>query len=62
MMSDHISHVLNASEEDINQLLSQCFDIETLYLFTNKDTDNENKQLFFNLLKVVESDLSFTIL
>lgn len=52
-MSDHISHILGSSEEEISQLLSQVFDVETLYLFTSKETDVENKQLFFNLLKVM---------
>jgi len=52
-LSDHVSHLLNASEEELNQLLSLVVDVENLFVCVNKEEDPDNKQVYFCLFKLL---------
>lgn len=53
-LSEHVSHLLNASSEEVNQLLSLVVDVENLFVCVNKEEDPDNKQVYFCLFKVTE--------
>ena len=51
-LSDHVSHLLNIGEAELNQLLSLVGDVENLFICVNKEEDPDNKQVYFCLFKV----------
>jgi histone acetyltransferase len=51
-LSDHVSHLVNVSEEELNDLLSVVVDVENLFVCVNKEEDPDNKQVYFCLFKV----------
>ena len=51
-LSDHVSHLLNTSNEEINQLLGLVVDVESLFVCVNREEDPDNKQVYFCLFKV----------
>ncbi|EFX74096.1 hypothetical protein DAPPUDRAFT_307456 [Daphnia pulex] len=52
-LSDHVSHLINSSNEELNQLLSLVVDIENLFVCVNKEEDPDNKQVYFCLFKLL---------
>jgi histone acetyltransferase len=51
-LSDHVSHLVNVSEDELNDLLSVVVDVENLFVCVNKEEDPDNKQVYFCLFKV----------
>lgn len=51
-LSEHVSHLLNSSNDEVNQLLGLVVDIESLFVCVNKEEDADNKQVYFCLFKV----------
>ena len=56
-LSEHVSHLTNSSNDEVNQLLSLVVDIESLFVCVNKEEDPDNKQVYFCLFKVNKCSL-----
>ena len=54
-VADHVSHLENVSEEEINRLLGMVVDVENLFMSVHKEEDTDTKQVYFYLFKVIES-------
>ena len=52
-MSDHVSHLNNESDDDINYMLSMVVDVENLFMCVQKEVDADNKQVYFYLFKLL---------
>lgn len=50
--ADHVSHLENVSEEEINRLLGMVVDVENLFMSVHKEEDTDTKQVYFYLFKV----------
>ena len=53
-VADHVSHLENVSEEEINRLLGMVVDVENLFMSVHKEEDTDTKQVYFYLFKVTE--------
>ncbi|KAF7239744.1 Histone acetyltransferase KAT2A [Varanus komodoensis] len=51
-LADHVSHLENVSEEEINRLLGMVVDVENLFMSVHKEEDTDTKQVYFYLFKV----------
>lgn len=51
-LGDHVTHLENVSEEEINRLLGIVLDVEYLYTCVHKEEDADTKQVYFSLFKV----------
>lgn len=49
---DHVTHLENVSEEEMNRLLGIVLDVEYLYTCVHKEEDADTKQVYFSLFKV----------
>lgn len=49
---DHVTHLENVSEEEMNRLLGIVLDVEYLYTCVHKEEDPDTKQVYFSLFKV----------
>lgn len=56
-VSDHVSHLDNETEEEVNYLLSMVVDVENLFMCVHKETDNDNKQVYFYLFKLLRKSI-----
>lgn len=56
-VSDHVSHLDNETEDDINYLLSMVVDVENLFMCVHKETDSDNKQVYFYLFKLLRESI-----
>uniref|UniRef100_A0A8C4IZ69 Histone acetyltransferase n=1 Tax=Dromaius novaehollandiae TaxID=8790 RepID=A0A8C4IZ69_DRONO len=52
-LADHVSHLENVSEEEINRLLGMVVDVENLFMSVHKEEDTDTKQVYFYLFKGV---------
>uniref|UniRef100_A0A8C1SDN4 histone acetyltransferase n=1 Tax=Cyprinus carpio TaxID=7962 RepID=A0A8C1SDN4_CYPCA len=52
-ISEHVSHLENVSEEEINRLLGMVVDVENLFMSVHKEEDTDTKQVYFYLFKGV---------
>lgn len=52
LAADHVSHLENVSEEEINRLLGMVVDVENLFMSVHKEEDTDTKQVYFYLFKV----------
>lgn len=52
LTADHVSHLENVSEEEINRLLGMVVDVENLFMSVHKEEDTDTKQVYFYLFKV----------
>lgn len=52
MTADHVSHLENVSEDEINRLLGMVVDVENLFMSVHKEEDTDTKQVYFYLFKV----------
>lgn len=50
--ADHVSHLENVSEEEMNRLLGMVVDVENLFMSVHKEEDTDTKQVYFYLFKV----------
>lgn len=50
---DHVTHLENVSEEEMNRLLGIVLDVEYLYTCVHKEEDADTKQVYFSLFKVI---------
>lgn len=50
---DHVTHLENVSEEEMNRLLGIVLDVEYLYTCIHKEEDADTKQVYFSLFKVI---------
>lgn len=62
LTADHVSHLENVSEDEINRLLGMVVDVENLFMSVHKEEDTDTKQVYFYLFKVCKSlsHVSFT--
>lgn len=51
-LAEHVSHLENVSEEEINRLLGMVVDVENLFMSVHKEEDTDTKQVYFYLFKV----------
>ncbi|NWX23687.1 KAT2A acetyltransferase, partial [Aegotheles bennettii] len=51
--ADHVSHLENVSEEEINRLLGMVVDVENLFMSVHKEEDTDTKQVYFYLFKLL---------
>lgn len=52
LQGDHVTHLENVSEEEMNRLLGIVLDVEYLYTCVHKEEDADTKQVYFSLFKV----------
>lgn len=52
LSADHVSHLENVSEDEINRLLGMVVDVENLFMSVHKEEDTDTKQVYFYLFKV----------
>uniref|UniRef100_A0A669EVN7 histone acetyltransferase n=1 Tax=Oreochromis niloticus TaxID=8128 RepID=A0A669EVN7_ORENI len=50
-LGDHVTHLENVSEEEMNRLLGIVLDVEYLYTCIHKEEDADTKQVYFSLFK-----------
>jgi len=60
-MNAHISHLQNLPEEEINYLLSMVVDVENLFMCVQRETDMDNKQVYFYLFKLLRKSILQTV-
>lgn len=52
LSADHVSHLENVSEDEINRLLGMVVDVENLFMSVHKEENTDTKQVYFYLFKV----------
>ncbi|XP_051948997.1 histone acetyltransferase KAT2B-like [Xyrauchen texanus] len=52
-LGDHVTHLENVSEEEMNRLLGIVLDVEYLYTCVHKEEDPDTKQVYFYLFKLL---------
>ncbi|XP_059812445.1 histone acetyltransferase KAT2A isoform X1 [Hemitrygon akajei] len=52
-LADHVSHLDNVSEDEINRLLGMVVDVENLFMSVHQEEDTDTKQVYFYLFKLV---------
>uniref|UniRef100_A0AAY5EXC0 Histone acetyltransferase n=1 Tax=Electrophorus electricus TaxID=8005 RepID=A0AAY5EXC0_ELEEL len=52
-LAEHVSHLENVSEDEINRLLGMVVDVENLFMSVHKEEDTDTKQVYFYLFKGV---------
>ncbi|MBN3316342.1 KAT2B acetyltransferase, partial [Atractosteus spatula] len=53
LLADHVSHLENVSEEEMNRLLGIALDVEYLFTCVHKEEDADTKQVYFSLFKLL---------
>uniref|UniRef100_A0A6Q2XFI4 histone acetyltransferase n=1 Tax=Esox lucius TaxID=8010 RepID=A0A6Q2XFI4_ESOLU len=53
LSGDHVTHLENVSEEEMNRLLGIVLDVEYLYTCVHKEEDADTKQVYFSLFKLL---------
>ncbi|MBN3298658.1 KAT2B acetyltransferase, partial [Amia calva] len=53
LLADHVSHLENISEEEMNRLLGVALDVEYLFTCVHKEEDADTKQVYFSLFKLL---------
>lgn len=56
-VANHVSHLENVSEDEINRLLGMVVDVENLFMSVHKEEDTDTKQVYFYLFKVTKQYL-----
>ncbi|XP_069769371.1 histone acetyltransferase KAT2B-like isoform X2 [Narcine bancroftii] len=52
-LADHVSHLENVSEEEMNRLLGIVLDVEYLFTCVHREEDADTKQVYFYLFKLL---------
>ncbi|KAL0992774.1 hypothetical protein UPYG_G00098220 [Umbra pygmaea] len=52
-LADHVSHLENVSEDEMNRLLGMVVDVENLFMSVHKEEDTDTKQVYFYLFKLL---------
>ena len=52
LSGDHVTHLEDVSEDEMNRLLGIVLDVEYLYTCVHKEEDADTKQVYFSLFKV----------
>uniref|UniRef100_A0A669F0V6 Histone acetyltransferase n=1 Tax=Oreochromis niloticus TaxID=8128 RepID=A0A669F0V6_ORENI len=52
-LANHVSHLENVSEDEINRLLGMVVDVENLFMSVHKEEDTDTKQVYFYLFKLL---------
>uniref|UniRef100_A0A669EK45 histone acetyltransferase n=1 Tax=Oreochromis niloticus TaxID=8128 RepID=A0A669EK45_ORENI len=58
-LGDHVTHLENVSEEEMNRLLGIVLDVEYLYTCIHKEEDADTKQVYFSLFKGVNNFVQY---
>ncbi|TNM92739.1 hypothetical protein fugu_018141 [Takifugu bimaculatus] len=58
-LGDHVTHLENISEEEMNRLLGIVLDVEYLYTCVHKEEDADTKQVYFSLFKGVNNFVQY---
>ncbi|RXN26504.1 histone acetyltransferase KAT2B-like protein [Labeo rohita] len=58
-LGDHVTHLENVSEEEMNRLLGIVLDVEYLYTCVHKEEDPDTKQVYFSLFKGVNNFVQY---
>ncbi|XP_023200346.1 histone acetyltransferase KAT2B isoform X3 [Xiphophorus maculatus] len=56
-LGDHVTHLENVSEEEMNRLLGVVLDVEYLYTCVHKEEDADTKQVYFSLFKLLRKSI-----
>ncbi|KAI1902474.1 hypothetical protein AGOR_G00045140 [Albula goreensis] len=52
-LADHVTHLENVSEDEVNRLLGIALDVDYLYTCVHKEEDADTKQVYFSLFKLL---------
>ncbi|XP_057293322.1 histone acetyltransferase KAT2A-like [Hydractinia symbiolongicarpus] len=52
-IDNHVSHLTDESDDEVNYLLSMVVDVENLFMCVHKEPDADNKQVYFYLFKLL---------
>ena len=52
-LSSHVSHLSNAAEDELDRLLGIVVDVENLFMCVHKEEDQDTKQVYFYLFKLL---------
>jgi len=52
-LGDHVSHLDNVGEEELDRLLGIVVDVENLFMCVHKEEDSDTKQVYFYLFKLL---------
>ncbi|KAG1653006.1 Histone acetyltransferase KAT2A [Nymphon striatum] len=56
-LGDHVSHLDDADEKELDTLLGIVVDIENLFLCVSKEEDNDTKQVYFHLFRLLRKSI-----
>ncbi|XP_068603380.1 histone acetyltransferase KAT2B [Brachionichthys hirsutus] len=56
-LGDHVTHLENVSEDEMNRLLGIVLDVEYLYTCVHKEEDADTKQVYFSLFKLLRKSI-----
>lgn len=56
-LSDHISHLENVEEDQLNRLLAIVVDLESLFIIVNAEEDADTKQVYYYLFKLLRKSI-----
>ncbi|KAF5893175.1 histone acetyltransferase KAT2B-like, partial [Clarias magur] len=56
-LGDHVTHLENISEDEMNRLLGIVLDVEYLYMCVHKEEDADTKQVYFSLFKLLRKSI-----
>jgi len=58
-LGDHVSHLDNVGEEELDRLLGIVVDVENLFMCVHKEEDSDTKQVYFYLFKLLSASFSY---
>lgn len=56
-LRDHITHLENVSEDELNRLLAIVVDLENLFIVVNAEEDPDTKQVYYYLFKLLRKSI-----
>lgn len=51
-LNEHISHLTNISDEQVNELLGAIVDVENLFMSMHREQDADTKKVYYFLFRV----------
>lgn len=56
-LREHITHLENVSEDELNRLLAIVVDLENLFIVVNAEEDPDTKQVYYYLFKLLRKSI-----
>lgn len=51
-LDQHVSHLRDKSDNDLNKLLAMCVDVDTMFTAMNKEEDQDTRKVYMYLFRV----------